>query len=131
MPALAFERMALCCPSLLYQLFLSTSLEAVVLKLRLRERRVNDKASYNVPQCGSAMATAFYFPAPWFARRTPPSLWMPETLLMKARFSLKTPLSMCEKKHVEKSPNPSGCFLCAQPLSCSGTLGKCTDPRLL
>lgn len=94
MPALAFERMALCFPSLLYQLFLSTSLEAVVLKLRLRERRVNDKASYNVPQCGSAMVTAFYFPVPWFARRTLPSLWMPETLLMKARFSLKTPLSM-------------------------------------
>lgn len=117
MPALAFERMALRCPSLLYQLFLSTSLEAVVLKLRLRERRVNDKASYNVPQCGFAMVTAFYFPAPWFARRTLPSLWMPETLLMKVWFSLKTPLSMCEKKWL--STNPSRCFLCVQPLSCS------------
>lgn len=52
MPALAFERVALCCPSLT-----SSSqahiLKAVVLKLRLRERRVNDKSSYNVPQCGS------------------------------------------------------------------------------
>lgn len=132
MPALAFERVALCCPSLLHQIFLSTSLELLLWNWGSgREEWMTSPATMSpsvvLLRLRSAMVTTFYFPAPWIAR-TLPNFWMPESILMKAQFSLMTPLSMCERKWL--STNHSRCFLCVQPLSCSLILGKYTDPKL-
>lgn len=108
-------------------------LRIAVLKLRLRERRVNEKFNYNVPQCGSSETQSrngdnILFQVPWFAR-TLPSLWMSENIPIKVQVSLMTPFSTYGKKWL--STNRRGCFLCVQPLSCSLILGKCTDPNLL
>lgn len=133
MPALAFERVALCCPFLLYQLFLSISVKLLFWN-RGSRREEWMKSPATVSPCMvllrlmSAMVTTFYFPVPWFSR-TLPSLWMSETILMKVQVSLMTPLSMCGKKWL--STNHRGCSLCVQPLSCSSIPGKCTDPKLL
>lgn len=61
----------------------------------------------------SATVTMFCFLVFWFARRTLPSLWMSENILVKARVSLMTPFFVHAKKWL--STNHRGCFLSVEP----------------